>query len=293
MTRRIVDAHVHCFQKGQLPPRWFSSIEERWSGSTWPHRDASALGVEAGLVDPGAELLVAELEGAGVQAAVCMNLDWGVALGEAEVSPREIHELYAGWQQTMPGRFFAVVGVDPRRPDALDVVRRGVVDLGLKAVKLYPPCGYFADDPVCHPVYELCLELGVPVVLHTAFIGYPHRGYYADPARVSGVQHLYPELRIVLAHSGFEFWIEEAIAVAAAHPHTYLELSNWNELIAKDRARLDQVLQLMIREVGAHKMLFASDYLGGRRQSGKGKIAEWVEYISKLEDLSSGAISTE
>lgn len=293
MSSPIIDAHVHLFQEGFLPQRWYEAVAERWAASTWPHRDPDALDVEGGIVDAGGELLFEEMESAGLDGVVCMNLDWGLSLGEAALAPRDINKLYGALQRENPGRFNAVVGVDPRRPDAVDIIRHGVSDHRLKGVKIYPPCGFYADDPSCNPIYQACLDLDVPVVIHTAFIGYPHQGHFANPSHIAAVQAAFPDLRIVLAHAGHNFWLDEALAVTAAHPHTYLDISNWNELLHRDPGELNAVLRRMVREVGAHRMLFASDHLGGRRFSGKDRVSRWLSYIDELPLSTQGEIGQE
>lgn len=293
MSRRIVDAHTHLFQKGFLPDAWYRGIAHSWSGRTWPHRDPSVLDAEGGIVDPGEKYLLAEIETSGVDAVVSMGLDWGVAYGEAPVSPREVAAYYGDMQRRHNGVFNGILGVDPRRTDAVDIIRQGIEVDGLKGVKLYPPCGYFADDEACDKVYDLCLELGVPVVIHSAYVGYPHRGYYADPIRISSVQHRYPDLTIVLAHAGHEMWLDNALAVAASHPNTYLDISNWNEGLAHDVDEVTHAVTRMFDEVGAHKLLFASDYLGGRRFSSRAIISGYLDFIDSLPSRTTGKVSNE
>jgi predicted TIM-barrel fold metal-dependent hydrolase len=186
-------------------------------------------------------------------------------------------------QRKLPGKFYAVGGVDPRRPDAADIARRALEDDGLRGIKLYPPSGFFPSDPKCYPIYDLCAEMGRPVVFHTALIGYPHDASYANPLGVMGVQKDFPHLTIVLAHSGHPSWGAEAIEVAAAHPNTYQELSNWNHELHSETARegVLQTLAQMRNHVGAHRMMFGSDHLGGPRFSGgRSGMGTWRQFIA-------------
>jgi predicted TIM-barrel fold metal-dependent hydrolase len=230
--------------------------------------------------------MVSNLDRAGVQAAVCMALDWELEFGEPPaIHITEVHRRYGQMQKGHPGRMFAVAGVDPRRPDADKILEDAVSQHGLRGLKVYPPCGYAPGDPVCDVLYRKCLELDVPVVIHTAFVGWPHVGGFAHPLGVGDVQRRFPELHIVFAHSGHPYWGDEAIAVASYHPRSYLELSNWNQDMDRDPESLVRKLGKMRDAVGAHRMLFASDNVGGRRFGGeRSTLRTWVEFFQNLPD---------
>jgi len=279
----VIDAHVHLFGKGDLPAQWYKHVKERWAAAYWPNRDPEKLDAEGGIVDPDGALLVEELDKAGIAACVCMGLDWGVEFDDPAVDVRAIHAHYGEVQRGFPGRFYAIAGIDPRRAEAVDLLEEAVKEHGLKGLKLYPPSGYFPSDPVCEPLLSKCVELDVPVVIHTAYVGWPHVARYANPLWIGDVQLAFPGLKIVFAHSGHELWVEEAMETAASHPTSYLELSNWNWNLAGDHDDLARMLVRMRNKVGAHRMLFASDHLGGRRFSGeRSTLGQWVEFVRDL-----------
>ncbi|MEV1295501.1 amidohydrolase family protein [Pseudonocardia sp. NPDC049635] len=282
---RVIDSHVHFFGRGFLPQGWFEPVARKWSASRHPAIERTAEDVEEGLLDPDGELLLKEMTQAGVDAAVCLGLDWGVHLGPAAVDITEVHRVYGRMQKSLAGRFYAVGGVDPRRENAVEIARAALVEDNLRGIKLYPPSGFLPGDERCFPIYELCAELDKPVVFHTALIGYPHDASYADPLGVIKVQRAFPDLTIVLAHSGYPSWADEAIEVAAAHPRTYLELSNWNHELHSEhgRERLVRTLAVMHSHVGAHRMLFGSDHLGGKRFSGgRSGMGAWRAFLAGL-----------
>lgn len=104
---------------------------------------------------------------------------------------------------------------------------RAVVELGCRGLKLFPPYQYFyPNDPIMYPVYEKAQELGIPVMYHTGISLFKgSRLKYADPILIDDVAVDFPEMNIVLAHSGRGFWYEAAFALARIHEHVYLELS--------------------------------------------------------------------
>ncbi|MPZ22977.1 MAG: amidohydrolase family protein, partial [Dehalococcoidia bacterium] len=221
--KMIIDAHAHLFDAGYFPPAWHDRTAQRWAKAVYPPRDPADIrpNIERGFVDKDGSILMAELDRAGIDAAVCLTLDWALVVDDLSgVSPAEMMQHYAKIAEMYPGRFYAFAGIDPRRPDGLEVYERSVREWGMRGLKLYPPCGYFPYDDVCLPFYEKSLELGVPVVIHTAMVSWPMNGRFAHPTGVADVQSRYPDLEIIFAHSGYPLWAEEAIHTAAGHPNS-------------------------------------------------------------------------
>jgi predicted TIM-barrel fold metal-dependent hydrolase len=284
----IIDAHVHLFDHGYIPPAWHDATAWRWSARTFPARDASGLRARImdGLVDPNAELLGQDLDKLGIDAVVCIGLDWSVALGPQDVSLEDMHELYRSVQMgevgSLKGRFFTIAGIDPRREGAVPLLDRFVLENQCKGLKLYPPCGYYPYDEACQPLLARCRELGVPVVVHSSPGGYPMRTRFAHPYGISDVQVAYPELTIVLAHAGHGGWVNEAKDVAARHPNTYLELSNWQHDLASDPDGVASRIIALRNAVGAHRIIFGSDNFGGRRFGGSTERSTWISFLQEL-----------
>lgn len=281
----IIDAHVHLFGRGYLSARWYQSAARRWAASAWPLRNPASIDIEDGLVDDDGSLLLPELEKAQIAAGVAMNVDWGISLGEPPVSIREMHRRSSELQQRFKGRFFGIAGIDPRRPDALATLEEAILKFGLKGLKLYPPCGFYPYEPFCLALYDKCLELGVPVIFHTALVGFPHVPRFTHPIHIGDVQARYPSLTIVFAHAGYPVWAHEVMELVAHHPGSCLDISNWNHHMDRDPEGLVRLLVAMRDAVGAHRMLFASDHLGGRRFSGnRSRVADWVNFVQELPD---------
>ncbi|GEL23149.1 hypothetical protein PSU4_21030 [Pseudonocardia sulfidoxydans NBRC 16205] len=298
----IIDAHVHLFDHGFLPSAWHDATAWRWATRTFPSRDPEIVRgkIMDGLVDPGGELLRAEMDRVGIDSSVVIGLDWGWALGEQDVPIEDVHEAYraiqAGDVGGLAGRFFGVVGIDPRRPNALEMTEKLIVDHRFRGYKLYPPCGYHPYDEACQPLLELCQELGVPVIVHSAPVGYPMRTRFAHPHGVNDVQAEHPELVLVLAHAGHGGWEAEAKDMAVRHPGTYLELSNWNHDIDIDADATAHAVLAMRDAVGAHRILFGSDHFGGRRFSGGTNLPRWIDFFRDLPQRAprlGSSISTE
>ena len=102
-----------------------------------------------------------------------------------------------------------------------DEVRRTVERFGFRALKLQPQYhGLNPISPRSDFFFETALELGLTLVCHTG-AGAP----FALPSLFILPARRFPELRIVLAHSGGGIYSAEAIVAASVCPNIYLELS--------------------------------------------------------------------
>jgi predicted TIM-barrel fold metal-dependent hydrolase len=106
-------------------------------------------------------------------------------------------------------------------------LERCVKELGCSGVKLYPPYHHFyPNDARMYPLYAKAQELGVPVMAHTGssiFKGVKHK--YADPMFWDDVAVDFPNLNIVMAHSGRGVWYDHAYFLAKIHANVYMEIA--------------------------------------------------------------------
>ena len=70
-------------------------------------------------------------------------------------------------------RLIGFAGIDPRRgEEAVLELERCVLEKGLRGLKLYPPFGFYPNDPTVYPIYEKIVELqkrlkvSLPVLIH-------------------------------------------------------------------------------------------------------------------------------
>lgn len=288
----IVDAHTHFFARGDFPDRWYHDKADQWAGKRWPRPSTDGLPgrIEAGLLDADAELLIADLDAAGIGTAVTIGLDPWPALSDD--GPDDLMRRIGAQAATITttDRLVGFVGVDPRRDEAVSIVRRAVTNHGFRGVKVYTPHGFHPGDPQCFPIYALCVELDVPVMYHTARASFPLISEYANPLLIQTVQRAFPDLSIILGHAGYPWWAEEAAFVCSGHARTYLELSNWDELLAGQPDRLTETMAFMVAEVGAHRLLFGSDHHASPFDKGKlrSELVKWVEFAKEVDVFKPG-----
>jgi predicted TIM-barrel fold metal-dependent hydrolase len=126
-----------------------------------------------------------------------------------------------------PERFRLVANVNPHihHPIGAEVMRQ--LGFGAVAVKLHPVHGVFSPaHPDVLPVYGVCAERGVPVIVHTGMSSFPgSRSSCGDPQLLLDVIEDFPEVNFVFAHGGRGWWYETAAFLAQAKPNVWLDLS--------------------------------------------------------------------
>jgi len=121
---------------------------------------------------PDAENYVKAMDDASIDKGLVMGVDFGLSMaGEANWSVEEMNKWVADQVAEYPDKLYAICFVDPRRGDrAIRIVEKAIKEWDMKGVKLYPPCGFYPDDPKFFPLYEKCIELNVPIFSHTLVI---------------------------------------------------------------------------------------------------------------------------
>ena len=284
----VVDAHAHVWgnRSWRSETTWkdFAGTWASLSGRTFagPSEVLAAFEREAVplIVDVGATRLIDEMDEAGIDYSVIMNIDLGVAVGEAPVpwagQWAELAELSAHHG----GRLVLAPGLDPRRDDAAGILLSAARDWNIRAIKLWPPAGFYPTDDVCRPVYEAARHLGLPVIIHSAFAPPPYLAKYAEPLYLDAVAVDYPDVTFVMAHVGPGLgWYRDAVAVATTKPNVYLEFSMWQGVGDVDPHTVAEAVTFMRDRVGAERLLFGTDRTGTKLRL---SVAEWVEMFRRL-----------
>jgi uncharacterized protein len=215
----VVDAHMHVPRLGTVTPAWLEWAANFGRGSGW--RDVfDAAG------DPVPSRLDAMLDAEGVDAALLF----------AEYSPgatgiQPVEDLLPIVAHN-PRRYRLVANVNPRLHTpplypgpAAEAGRQ--LDLGAVAVKVHPVHGAFrVDRDDMYPVYQLCAERGVPVIVHTGPSLFPgSRPEAGDPTLMDPIAAAFPGVQFVLAHGGRAHWYDEAARMALGRDNVWLDLA--------------------------------------------------------------------
>jgi predicted TIM-barrel fold metal-dependent hydrolase len=137
---------------------------------------------------------------------------------------RRQHDLIGAAVRAHPGRLTGAASIYPFIPtiDFRDEVRRCRETYGFRALKLQPQ--YHGLNPASRSsdfFFEAALENQMVVICHTG-AGLP----FAAPSLCMMPARKFPELTIVLAHSGGGLFVHEAIVAATFCPNIVLEMSS-------------------------------------------------------------------
>ena len=284
MSSLRVDAHVHLYDYGYWPEKWFDFVAAKWSAER-PGRQPSEIRekIEAGMADPGAVNLLGQMDEVGIDVAVVLALDWEIGMGEPAAVPIEqVHADYEAVASSSNGRVVVFAGLDPRRPNASELMA-GLIERGvIRGLKLYPPSGFYPFDERAAPLLELCQSAELPVVFHTGGTIGLLSPRFANPLYIQDVQANFPTLTVWLAHAGAQWWWEEAVAVAANGIRTYLELSSWQDVAFHHEERFIAMLDDARRKLGVERLIFGSDHFSGTRVRGTASLQAWYRWWEEL-----------
>ncbi|MBI2915020.1 MAG: amidohydrolase [Firmicutes bacterium] len=161
--------------------------------------------------------------------------------------PEEAHARVAALARKHPDRIRGLACLSPHQPEEqyFNQTRQWIEEHGFVGVKLHT-VGH-AVSPVsadAEKVFRTAVRLGVPVMIHTG-AGVP----FSLPSLVIPMARQYPELKIVLAHSGSGLYSLEALVVAQECPNVHLETS-WCSV---------GDIAWFVRTVGADRVMFGAD----------------------------------
>jgi len=101
------------------------------------------------------------------------------------------------------------------------------IKMGSKGLKLYPSYNHFyPNDKEIYPLYSIAEEHRLPVLIHTGssvFKGSKIK--FADPIYLDEIASDFPNLPLLMAHSGRGLWYERAFFLSRLHSNLYLEIS--------------------------------------------------------------------
>ena len=147
-----------------------------------------------------------------------------------------------------PDRFIGFAYVSPMMPETnVSELTRAVDELGLRAIKIYPPyTDYPLDHEAWHDIFSFAENRGLIVLSHT------DDGERSEPRRLGIAAARFPGATFVSGHSGnIEPFRTQAIGMARSLPNFYLETCS--------TYRQPGVIEQLVGGAGADRVLFGSD----------------------------------
>lgn len=177
-----------------------------------------------------------------------------------------------------PGRVLPFFGVHPEREDHFDLLKQAVEQRGFLGVKLYPSLGYEVDHPALLNVYDYCIDMDVPVLLHCGHGGFYRKAEfidYCDPRHwedvITGSRE---SLRVCFAHFGGwqslgtpegldpGTWGHTILTLIRNRPNVFTDLAYHTNQMERDedeRHYFTKLSEMLEDDLLKRRMLYGSD----------------------------------
>jgi predicted TIM-barrel fold metal-dependent hydrolase len=207
----------------------------------------------------------------------------GMGISMVQSMPQEMSRIQGGWlgsnalsmdlAREISDRLVAFAAAEPMDRQnvfnraRLTEVRESITHGGLKGLLLTPPYGhYYANDRRVYPLYELALELDVPIYFHHSHMFGEAKNCPLKYARIWLLDDViidFPDLRINVEHMGYP-WTEELLSIMARSPNVYTDIAMYVSPAGRTGRPLLLARNLgMAREYGVlDRVFYGSDYVG-------------------------------
>ncbi len=260
----IIDAHCHIKDFDWYPEKWWVGLAKS-IGS----RVKIEMGIELSpqqiiekilstMMDPTGEMLIREMDRAGIDMTVILIQDFGLALGEPKVSIEEQNQIYAEIQKKNPKRILAFAGVDPRRPNAEELIKRCFEEWNMSGLKFNSSSGFYPNSKEVYNLLDIAKEFKKPVLFHTGEMVSPLRSKFCDPIFLDDVCVDYPDLWIQAAHMGFG-WRNNLFHLGSCKPNLTVDIAGWQDTARDNYHEFCSTLRLCLDEFTSERVLFGTD----------------------------------
>jgi predicted TIM-barrel fold metal-dependent hydrolase len=157
-----------------------------------------------------------------------------------------------------PDRVMALAGIDPRRPEAPDMLRQCFEEFGVRGLKYHPDDGYDPCGSESYGLIEVLMKYNGILLTHTGPLSPPSRCKFAEPIRLADLGVDFPDLKVIAAHMGMINWRPWA-ALAAHQPNLYGDLAMWDSYAIGNYELFCRELRDLIDYAGVSKVLFGTD----------------------------------
>ncbi len=163
-----------------------------------------------------------------------------------------------------PDKFVGFAHHYPFAEGAAAELKRAVNELGFKAYKLLAPMlDRPIEDEAAYPVWEMCAELNIPVLIHFGIQGGGGGiGWHENinPLKLHNVAKDFPDVQFVIPHFGCA-WIRETLQLCWACRNVNIDTSGsnqWVKWVDGDWSVKDLFRKYM-ETIGPERIIFGSD----------------------------------
>ena len=230
------------------------------------------------MFDTTGENTVRNLDRWGIDKAAILAMDNGLLHGEGEIGIEGQNEAIAMVARRFPDRLIPFLSIDPRRPNALELLDRCVNDWGMKGIKCHPDTGWFPDDEVYYPFWRKVVDYGLPVLTHTGPLAPPSKSECVHPERLDKLLVDFPKMTVIAAHMAFR-WYKELIEVGKRHSNLLCDCSAWQPTAHESYGKFAYILRKVMDAFGSRRIMFGTDAPTFSLQHSE------IEWIRRIRDL--------
>ncbi len=163
-----------------------------------------------------------------------------------------------------PDKFIGFAHHYPFAENAADELRRAVTELGMKGYKLLAPMlDRPIEDEAAYPVWEMCAELDIPVLVHFGIQG--GGGGIAwheniNPLKLYNVARDFPDVNFVIPHFGCA-WIRETLQLCWACRNVSIDTSGSNQWVrwVDGDWTVKKLFRKYMETIGPERIIFGTD----------------------------------
>jgi predicted TIM-barrel fold metal-dependent hydrolase len=279
----IVDTHYHFIstvteevaERLAVYPIWAAEIMGKSVD-----RQAILREIAGTFADPMGDRLLRYMEDTGVDCTCICTAD-NMQLRTLEEA-QKLNQQMGAIAARYPNRVLAFAGVDPRRPEAPEMLKACFEIHGLHGLKYHPDHGYDPSGPESYRLLEIVQSHNGVLLTHTGPLGPPARPKYADPVLLADLAVDFPELKVIAAHMGLVHWKPWA-SLASHQPNLHGDLAMWDPYAFGRYELFCRELRALIDYAGITKVLFGTD------NPIFGIVVPTRDWIQLLRDLPSNA----
>jgi predicted TIM-barrel fold metal-dependent hydrolase len=166
--------------------------------------------------------------------------------------------------QRYPDKFIGFAHHYPFAEDAAEKLRVAVNEYGFRAYKLLAPnLDRPIEDEAAYPVWEMCAELEIPVLIHFGIQG--GGGGIAwheniNPLKLHNVAKDFPDVQFVVPHFGCA-WIRETLQLCWACRNVNIDTSGSNQWIrwVDGDWTVKKLFRKYLETIGPERIIFGTD----------------------------------
>ncbi|MGA3085288.1 MAG: amidohydrolase family protein [Thermodesulfobacteriota bacterium] len=242
MVRNLAQSAIHQAKEMKIdvdPEKLIKKVSGTWA-------DPSGDGVLSIMEDAGIDLtLICMVDNANINQIKSENMQRG-------------NKIIGDIARKNPGRIMALAGIDPRRPEAPDMMKQCFEEYGVRGLKYHPDDGYYPCSRESYKLLEVLVKYNGILLTHTSPLGPPSRCKYAEATELADLAVDFPDLKVIAAHMGMINWRPWA-SLAARQPNLFGDLAMWDHYAFTRYELFSRELRVLLDFAGATKVLFGTD----------------------------------